>query len=387
MARFSFGRVAALALALLLLPTAAATAAPVELTGRMTISTARAGSTLVNIARPTETFPKSDGTGAVRFKFAGNASLRTLVLLAEAPGAGGTRWAGYVDGSLFDDGEGSWTSTTIPAGVYRLYAMTDGSPVTVTVTMPEGGADAALGLPDPAAVDVHKMQAGSMGVFRAAASTTGPGVVFGVAGERFASGQAGTLEFCDAVGEAADADAAYALGCSQGDSLFPVVGGTDFESVTSSTVSPVNGPTHLGYGGNGQSVSQPEILGAVGALTFTASAQPSGTVAPVLGTAARVVSARARVKSGRAPVRVRCTGPGRCHVRLAVANSKSKGKALIPEGKTRTVSVRLASALRKRLKRSRSRSVRVTLVLEVGGDSGGTTNVTRSRVTFILPHG
>jgi hypothetical protein len=218
-----------------------------------------------------------------------------------------------------------------------------------------------------------------MGVFRAAASTTGPGVVFGAIGGSFMSGQAGTVEFCDAVGGAADTDAAYRPGCSNGGSFFGA-GGTDFRYIEAETLVEATGAQRHGFGVNVQSVGTPEIDGAVGALTFTTAGTPgaSASPAPVLGTTARVVGARVKVKSGKARVPVHCSGPGSCHVRVAIANSRAKGKALIRAGATRMVTVKLTNALRKRLKRSRS--VKATLVLEVSGAAGQATQVTRTRV-------
>jgi hypothetical protein len=378
-------RLLAIAAGTLVVAAAPASGAPVELQGTMTVTTSTAGSVLVHIANRTPTFPSGDGGNNVTFSFAGTAALRELVVLAEAAGADGKRFVGYVDGSLEGD-SGAWTATDIPAGDYRLYAVADGHATTITIKMPTGSGEAALPLSDPAVSDIHPLQAGAGGVFRAAGATTGAGVVFGAAEATFGPGQAGTAEFCEAVGDSANTDAPYGLGCSQGE-LFPAVGAGGFESIGTSTMFETPSAVRHGFGGNAQAVTPPVTRGAVAALTFTPQGTPGGPtspVAPVGAVAARVVSTRVRVsKTGRAPVRVRCTGPGKCSVRLALSGSNSKGKATIPAGATRKVNVRLSSALRKRLKRSRS--IRVTLLLKVTGQSGGGATVTRSRLTLTAP--
>ena len=379
-------RALAIAATASLLSAAPAVAAPVDLQGTMTISTSTPGSVLVHIPVKTPTFPDANGKGDVNFRFSGASALRVLVLLAEAPGTDGKRFAGYVDGSS-DVPEGTWTATDMPPGDYRLYALTDGHPVTITITMPTGSADAALSLPDPAATDIHTMKAGGGGVFRASGATTGAGVFFGEAETTFSAGQAGTVEFCDALGDSADTDAPYSVGCSQG-AVSAAVGAAGFETISAATVIEMPAPARHGFGGNAQALTPPAIRGAAGALTFTPPGVPgqsSSPVAPAGAVAARVVGTKVRVsKTGRAPVRVRCAGPGACHVRLAVSGSPSKkGKATIAAGATKKVNVRLSASLRKRLKRSRS--IKVTLVLQVTGDSGTGTTLTRRRITFTAP--
>jgi hypothetical protein len=379
-------RAVAAAVALAALGATPASAAPVELQGTTTISTSSAGSALVHIGGPTPTFPDMNGKGAIDFQFSGSSFFRAIVLLGETTVADGKRFAGYIDGSLLEGGDAEWSATTIPAGDYRLYALTDGRPTTIAITMPAAGAASGLALPDAFPFDFRAMQSGGGGVFRASAATSGPGTIFADADATFAAGQAGTVEFCDAVGESADSDAAYAFGCSNG-SLNTVVGGGEFGEVAASTRFDTPAAARHGFGGNAQSLAPPTIRGAVAAVTFLPSGTPivgTSPIAAVGGVAARVVGTSIRVtKTGRAPVRVRCAGPGACRVRLSLIGSASRGKATIAQGKTKTVKMRLASAVRKRLKRARS--VKATLVLEVTGQSVQGTVVTRTRITLKAP--
>jgi hypothetical protein len=70
-------------------------------------------------------------------------------------------------------------------------------------------------------------------------------------------------------------------------------------------------------------------------------------------------------------------------VRLSFSGSTARGKATIRAGATKTVNVRLSKALRKRL--TRARSLKVTLVLQVSGQTGTGTTVTRRRMTLRAP--
>jgi hypothetical protein len=366
---------------------APASAAPTELTGTMAVTTSTAASALVHIANTTRTFPDENGKGAIDFRFSGNSLLRGLILAAETVGPDGKRYIGFVDGAVGEAGEGDWSKGDIPAGDYRLYAFSDGRPTTVTIFMPSGSGASTLDLLDPVAADIHKMApGGSGGVFRASGVTTGPGAIFMAAEATFGSGQAGTVEFCDAAGDSAETDAPYTLGCSEGD-VSPAFGGSDFSSISESTRVDTPARARYGFGGNAQALTPPTFDGGVAAVTFTPSGAPgqSGApVSPVGAVAARVVGNTVRVtKTGRAPVAVRCAGPVSCRVRLSLAGSSSKGKATIRVGATKKVNVRLSSSLRKRLKRKRS--VKATLVLQVSSESGTGTTVTRRRITLKAP--
>jgi hypothetical protein len=361
-------------------------AAPTELTGTVMVSTSTAGSALVHFANATRTFPNADGKGAIDFKFTGSSFVRGVVLLSETATPDGRRFAGYVDGSPISGVAGEWTSSDIPAGDYRLYAFADGRPTTVTITMPTPGGTSTLDLSDAVPYDYHPMQPGGGGVFRASAATTGAGTMFSAVEVAFGAGQAGTVEFCEALGQSADSDASYSLGCSRG-GVDAAVGGADLGSAVANERFDAPGAERFGFGGNAQSLTPPAIQGGIAAITFLPSGAPgqgSTPLAPVGAAIARVVGTSVRVtKTGRAPIRVRCSGPDTCHVRLSITGSSSKGKATIPAGATRKVNVRLSASQRKRLKRARS--LKATLVMQVIGQAGRGTTVTRKRITLKAP--